>query len=167
MILAFRKNGFICKAGKNKAKLKSEDRNVYFQNIWNPRKGKVGNLSHESDCEQVNIWVFASQASWLKLFKCHQPHKLHIIFFLPPIWLSSKCFRYAPCELKWHMNYVTGDTSNLSFQEGACQWNHITGTCTLAGSTKGVLPLPGQSGKNKNKWEELFLEMSFSVVTHS
>lgn len=74
---------FFGKVGKNKGKLKSEGRNTYFQHIWNPRKGEVGHLSRGSDCEQIDIWVFASQDSWLKLFKCHQPRKLHIIFFFP------------------------------------------------------------------------------------
>lgn len=130
----------------------SEGRNIYFQHTWNPKKGKAGHLSRGGGCEQIDIWLFASQASWLKLFKCHQPRKLHIIyiFFFCLLILSRKCFRCALCELKWHMNNVTGDTSNLSVQEGACQWNHITATCTLAGSTKGLLPLPGQSHKKKN-----------------
>ena len=67
--------------------------------------------------------VFASQASWLKLFKCHQPSKPHNIYFFfgSLIGCQVSASDVNMCELKWHMNNITGDTLKLSFHEDACQ----------------------------------------------
>lgn len=127
-----------------------ECRNTCFQHICNPSKGKGDRLSHWSDCKQAGMWVFAGWASWLKLFKCYQTNKPHNFFSYSLIGCQVSASNVNTCELKWHMNNITGDTLELFFHEDACQWNHITGKCALVGSTKGVLVVLGKSDKKKN-----------------
>lgn len=138
-----------------------------FIYIWNPKKGKVGNLSLGSDCQQVDIWVLASQASWLKLFKCHQPHKLH--FFFPCLLISCPVSAFNVHCVRWNSTWIMSQVAppiSLFRKVHASETTlEVPAHCQEA--QKEYYQCWDKVIKRKITWKELFLEMSFSVVIHS
>lgn len=167
-MFAFKKNGFIGRVGKNKGKLKSEGRNIYFQHIWNPRKGKVGNLSHGSDCEQADIWVFASQASWRNCLNVISHISYTLFFFSCPLFgcpISVFDMHCVSWNVTWIMSQVTPPISlfwkvhaSETTSQVPAHWQEAQKECYHC-RDKVI--------KRKITWEKLFLEISFSVVPQS
>lgn len=69
---------------------------------------------------QAGWYVLAKLVSYSCLNVISQiSHTIYIFFSL--IGCQVHASNVNTCQLKWHMNNITGDTLKLSFHEDACQ----------------------------------------------